>query len=74
MDHEGGRVQRFKKDFTILPSFEDIGRLYLKDPELADEIAYSSGYVSGFELKKVGIDINFSPVVDLTSDSDLGLF
>ena len=69
VDHEGGRVQRFKKDFTILPSFEDIGRLYLKDPELADEIAYSSGYVSGFELKKVGIDINFSPVVDLTSDS-----
>ena len=32
VDHEGGRVQRFKKDFTILPSFEDIGRLYLKDP------------------------------------------
>ena len=69
VDHEGGRVQRFKKNFTALPSFEDIGRLYSKDPRLAEEVAYSSGYVSGFELKKIGIDINFSPVVDLSSDS-----
>ena len=69
VDHEGGRVQRFKKDFTLLPSFEDIGRLYIQDPYLAEQVAYSSGYVSGFELKKIGVDINFSPVVDLSSDS-----
>tara|TARA_B100000035_G_scaffold315424_1_gene336036 strand:+ start:11463 stop:12524 length:1062 start_codon:yes stop_codon:yes gene_type:complete len=71
VDHEGGRVQRFRKGFTLLPSFEDIGKLYLQDPELANEVAYSSGYVSGFELKKIGIDINFSPVVDLSSNSEV---
>lgn len=69
VDHEGGRVQRFQKEFTLIPSFEDIGGLYLREPELADEVAYHSGYVSAFELKRVGIDINFSPVIDLSSDS-----
>tara|TARA_B100000683_G_scaffold193287_1_gene186258 strand:- start:2666 stop:3727 length:1062 start_codon:yes stop_codon:yes gene_type:complete len=69
VDHEGGRVQRFQNKFTLIPSFEDIGALYLSEPELADEAAYHSGYVSAFELKRVGMDINFSPVIDLSSDS-----
>ena len=71
VDHEGGRVQRFKEDFTLLPSFESIGDIYLDDQDLADEIAYYCGYISGFELKRAGIDINFSPVVDLSSDSNV---
>ena len=46
VDQEGGRVQRFKNQFYYcLPSFEAIGGLYLNDTELADQIAYSSGYV-----------------------------
>ena len=69
VDQEGGRVQRFKDGFTSLPSFSDIGQSYLSNPKLADEIAYSSGYVSGYELKEIGIDINFSPVIDLSSQS-----
>ena len=59
VDHEGGRVQRFREEFTLLPSFESIGNVYLDDQDLADEIAYYCGYISGFELKRVGIDINF---------------
>ena len=71
VDHEGGRVQRFREEFTLLPSFESIGSIYLDDQHLADEIAYYCGYISGFELKRAGIDINFSPVVDLSSESNV---
>ncbi len=71
VDHEGGRVQRFKDEFTKLPSFESIGRVYTKDEKLAEEIAYNSGYVAGYELKSIGIDINFSPVIDLSSKSNV---
>ena len=71
VDHEGGRVQRFREEFTLLPSFESIGKIYLDDQDLADEIAYYCGYISGFELKRAGIDINFSPVVDLSSESNV---
>ena len=43
---------------------------YSSDNKLADEIAYNSGYVTaGYELAAGGIDSNFSPVIDLTSDS-----
>tara|TARA_Y100000768_G_scaffold384878_1_gene369803 strand:+ start:5061 stop:6113 length:1053 start_codon:yes stop_codon:yes gene_type:complete len=69
VDHEGGRIQRFKNEFTKLPSFESIGRIYLKNNKLGEELAYSCGYVAGYELKSIGVDINFSPVVDLSSSS-----
>ena len=69
IDHEGGRVQRFKDGFTLLPSFSEISQLYNQDNAVAQEVAYSSGYVAGYELKTIGVDINFSPVVDLTSKS-----
>ena len=71
IDHEGGRVQRFKEGFTSLPSFSSIGNLYKTDHNLADEIAYNSGYIAGYELKAIGVDLNFSPVVDLSSNSDV---
>tara|TARA_B100001057_G_scaffold163914_1_gene164520 strand:- start:2484 stop:3536 length:1053 start_codon:yes stop_codon:yes gene_type:complete len=71
VDHEGGRVQRFKDEFTKLPSFESIGRLHANNKESAENLAYSCGYVAGYELKSIGVDINFSPVVDLSSDSDV---
>ena len=71
VDHEGGRVQRFKAEFTKLPSFESIGRLYADNKKSAENLAYSCGYVAGYELKSIGVDINFSPVIDLSSDSDV---
>ena len=69
VDHEGGRVQRFKNEFTKLPSFESIGRMHVKNDKFAEELAYSCGYVAGYELKAIGIDINFAPVIDLSSSS-----
>ncbi len=69
IDHEGGRIQRFKKEFTSLPSFQAIGNLYSIDTIKAEDLAYYSGYIAGYELKDVGIDINFSPVIDLTTKS-----
>ena len=62
-------MQRFKDGFTLLPSFYEISQLYNQDNAVAQEVAYSSGYVAGYELKTIGVDINFSPVVDLTSKS-----
>ena len=69
IDHEGGRIQRFKKEFTLLPSFQEIGNLCQIDKIKAEDLAYYSGYIAGYELKDIGIDVNFSPVVDLTSKS-----
>jgi len=71
IDHEGGRVQRFKEGFTSLPSFSSIGSIHITDHSLADEIAYNSGYIAGYELKAIGVDLNFSPVVDLSSNSNV---
>tara|TARA_B100001093_G_scaffold191002_1_gene183496 strand:- start:125 stop:1180 length:1056 start_codon:yes stop_codon:yes gene_type:complete len=71
IDHEGGRVQRFKKGFTSLPSFNSIGNIYEMDSNLGDKIAYYSGYIAGYELKEIGVDVNFSPVVDLSTNSNV---
>lgn len=71
IDHEGGRIQRFKNEFTSLPSFQVIGNLYSIDKTKAKDLAYYSGYIAGYELKDIGIDINFSPVVDLTAKSSV---
>jgi beta-N-acetylhexosaminidase len=63
IDHEGGRVQRLMNGFTRLPSFEKISEI--KDADLRAQIAYQVGYISGYELSKISIDINYSPVVDI---------
>ena len=68
IDHEGGRVQRIKKDFTHLPSFESISNT--SNISLAHDVAFCSGYISGYELSEVGIDINYSPVVDIYNDQN----
>lgn len=71
IDHEGGRVQRFKTGLTHLPSFEIIGNVYNSDKNIGKALSYYAGYVAGYELKTLGIDINFSPVVDLRISSDV---
>jgi beta-N-acetylhexosaminidase len=65
VDHEGGRVQRFKKDFTLIPDMRAIGALYDVNKELAIKKAYSIGLIIGIELTSVGIDFSFTPVCDL---------
>ncbi|MFA7270096.1 MAG: beta-N-acetylhexosaminidase [Sterolibacterium sp.] len=65
IDHEGGRVQRFRHGFTVLPSMGAIGVLWDSDPARALDTAAAAGYVLAAELRACGIDLSFTPVLDL---------
>jgi len=66
VDHEGGRVQRFRTDgFTSLPSMRTLGIEWLNDPMRAMRMATDVGYVLGAELRACGVDLSFTPVLDL---------
>ena len=66
VDHEGGRVQRFKTDgFTQLPPMRALGELWMKDQLAATNAATACGYVLGAELRSCGVDFSFTPVLDL---------
>ena len=66
VDHEGGRVQRFKTDgFTHVPPMRALGELWLRDPLQATNAATACGYVLGAELRACGVDLSFTPVLDL---------
>jgi beta-N-acetylhexosaminidase len=69
VDHEGGRVQRFREPFFRLPPLRALGRLYDEDRDLALRTAAAAGWLMAAELRAVGIDMSFTPCVDL----DLGL-
>ncbi len=64
-DHEGGRVQRFRSEFTRLPPMRRIGREYDLDHARGRELARAAGWLIGAELRALGLDLAFSPVVDL---------
>jgi len=66
VDHEGGRVQRFRTDgFTVLPSMGKLGALWDRDVLQATSVATAVGYVLAAELRACGIDMSFTPVLDL---------
>jgi beta-N-acetylhexosaminidase len=66
VDHEGGRVQRFRSDgFTHLPPMSALGELWMKDAMTATDAATACGYVLGAELRACGVDLSFTPVLDL---------
>ena len=66
VDHEGGRVQRFRSDgFTPLPPMAALGRLWQRDAMRAVQCAAACGHVLGAELRACGIDLSFAPVLDL---------
>ena len=65
VDHEGGRVQRFRRDFTVLPAMRIIGVAYQVDRAAGLELARQCGWLMAAELRAVGIDLSFAPVVDL---------
>ena len=67
VDHEGGRVQRFRRSFTRLPAARRIGENFDRDPEAACQLARACGWLTGVELGAVGIDLGFSPVLDVYS-------
>ncbi|MCW5666869.1 MAG: beta-N-acetylhexosaminidase [Piscinibacter sp.] len=66
VDHEGGRVQRFRTDgFTHVAPMRTLGELWMKDPLVATDAATAAGYVLGSELRACGVDLTFAPVLDL---------
>ncbi|MCG3188208.1 MAG: Beta-hexosaminidase [Burkholderiaceae bacterium] len=66
VDHEGGRVQRFRSDgFTLLPPMRALGELWMRDAMLATDVATAVGYVLASELRACGVDLSFTPVLDL---------
>jgi beta-N-acetylhexosaminidase len=65
VDQEGGRVQRFRAPFVRLPPFRALGRLYDEERDLALKVAGACGWVMAAELRAVGVDLSFTPCVDL---------
>ncbi|MCO4878002.1 beta-N-acetylhexosaminidase [Paraburkholderia caribensis] len=66
VDHEGGRVQRFRTDgFTVLPAMGKLGALWDDDVLRATKVTTAVGYVLASELRACGIDMSFTPVLDL---------
>ncbi len=74
VDHEGGRVQRFRTDgFTHIPAMAALGELWMNDGKAgagsgalrAMDAATAAGYVLGAELRACGVDFSFTPVLDL---------
>ena len=65
VDHEGGRVQRFRDGFTAVPAMRTLGTLWDRDPGEAESEARSWGSVIARELRAHGIDFSFTPVLDV---------
>ncbi|HER34352.1 MAG TPA: beta-N-acetylhexosaminidase, partial [Halothiobacillaceae bacterium] len=66
VDQEGGRVQRFKGDgFLPLPAMGRIGALFASDRQAGLEAARSLGWLMATQLREVGVDLSFAPVLDL---------
>jgi len=65
VDHEGGRVQRFREGFTRLPAMRELGLLRDHAPDAARRLAHGVGSVLAHELRACGVDFSFAPVLDL---------
>jgi beta-N-acetylhexosaminidase len=65
VDHEGGRVQRFREGFTRLPAARLLGRRFDEDRRDALALAQSVGWLMASELRAVGVDFSFAPCIDL---------
>lgn len=65
VDHEGGRVQRFRDGFTRIPAMRELGEHWDRDVPGACRRATEIGQTIGRELVEVGVDLSFTPVLDL---------
>lgn len=65
VDHEGGRVQRFREGFTRLPPMRALGEVWERNAQLGKRLAQDIGFVLASELRAHGVDLSFTPVLDL---------
>ncbi|RDE25280.1 beta-N-acetylhexosaminidase [Motiliproteus coralliicola] len=65
VDHEGGRVQRFRAGFTRIPAMASLTRLWQRDPAAGLALARDCGWLYASELLAHGLDISFAPVLDM---------
>ncbi|MCP4186805.1 MAG: beta-N-acetylhexosaminidase [Gammaproteobacteria bacterium] len=65
VDQEGGRVQRFREDFQKIPAMARLGDLYNEDSGKAIQSAETIAWVMAAELLHYGVDVSFSPVLDI---------
>lgn len=65
VDHEGGRVQRFRDGFIRLPALAVLGKMYTDSASNAADFAYRHGRVMATELLLCGVDLSFAPVLDI---------
>ncbi|MDI6747714.1 MAG: beta-N-acetylhexosaminidase [Rhodocyclaceae bacterium] len=65
IDHEGGRVQRCREGFTRLPPMRKLGEWWERDAAAASAAAGAIGFTLAAELRVCGVDLSFTPVLDL---------
>ena len=65
VDHEGGRVQRFRDGFQAIPAMGRLGELYDDEPEQALELAEKFAWMMAAELLCIGVDLSYAPVLDI---------
>lgn len=65
VDHEGGRVQRFREGFSLIPAMGKIWNFAEKNVATAQELAKQSAILMALEVQAVGIDISFAPILDI---------
>jgi beta-N-acetylhexosaminidase len=65
VDHEGGRVQRFRDGFTRIPPMRELGKIWDEHPKRARHLAQQAGYVLAAELRACDVDFSFTPVLDV---------
>ncbi len=65
VDHEGGRVQRFREGFSPIPAMARLGELHQRHPKAALQSVEQLGWLLAAELRAEGIDVSFTPVLDL---------
>ncbi|NMP33209.1 beta-N-acetylhexosaminidase [Thalassotalea sp. M1531] len=71
VDHEGGRVQRFREQFSAIPAMGQLWQMANGSLEEAKLLAKSAGQLVALEVMSVGVDISFAPVVDINDISEV---
>ena len=71
VDHEGGRVQRFREGFSVIPAMGDLLPMAQQSLTEAKRLAFDTAALMALEVQAVGIDISFAPVLDINGISDV---